>query len=149
MHGSLLVSDEDVPQPGPVHQGVIQRKDCTAGVSENGVDAQRKQRVDQDLRAAPERRWAATDLWARHGLAMRKGSECGDVLHSCILAGSAQKCLPKIDPKFISTGNPSAFADNPGMELDRFDIAILECLQRDARMSLNELSAQVGLTSSP
>ena len=35
------------------------------------------------------------------------------------------------------------------MELDRFDIAILECLQRDARMSLNELSAQVGLTSSP
>jgi len=35
------------------------------------------------------------------------------------------------------------------MNLDRFDIAILECLQRDARMSLQELSAQVGLTSSP
>src|SRR4051812_35702737 len=35
------------------------------------------------------------------------------------------------------------------MPLDRIDIALLECLQRDARMSLQELSAQVGLTSSP
>lgn len=35
------------------------------------------------------------------------------------------------------------------MKLDRIDIALLECLQRDARMSLQELSAQVGLTASP
>ncbi|MEP6502437.1 MAG: Lrp/AsnC family transcriptional regulator [Betaproteobacteria bacterium] len=35
------------------------------------------------------------------------------------------------------------------MELDRIDIAILECLQRDARMSLQELGTHVGLTSSP
>jgi Lrp/AsnC family leucine-responsive transcriptional regulator len=35
------------------------------------------------------------------------------------------------------------------MTLDKFDLAILEALQRDARISLNELSAQVGLTSSP
>jgi Lrp/AsnC family transcriptional regulator, leucine-responsive regulatory protein len=35
------------------------------------------------------------------------------------------------------------------MNLDRLDISILECLQRDARMSLQELSANVGLTSSP
>jgi Lrp/AsnC family leucine-responsive transcriptional regulator len=35
------------------------------------------------------------------------------------------------------------------MKLDRFDIAILGVLQRDARLSLNELSAEVGLTSSP
>ena len=35
------------------------------------------------------------------------------------------------------------------MTIDRIDIAILECLQRDARMSLQELSSQVGLTSSP
>ncbi len=35
------------------------------------------------------------------------------------------------------------------MNLDKFDIAILEALQRDARISLNDLSAQVGLTSSP
>ncbi|MDN3919126.1 Lrp/AsnC family transcriptional regulator [Roseateles violae] len=35
------------------------------------------------------------------------------------------------------------------MDLDKFDIAILEALQRDARISLNELSSQVGLTSSP
>jgi Lrp/AsnC family leucine-responsive transcriptional regulator len=35
------------------------------------------------------------------------------------------------------------------MDLDRFDIAILEALQDDARMSLQQLSARVGLSSSP
>lgn len=35
------------------------------------------------------------------------------------------------------------------MNLDKFDIAILEALQRDARISMGELGAQVGLTSSP
>lgn len=33
--------------------------------------------------------------------------------------------------------------------LDRFDRAILAALQRDARLSLNEISKEVGLTSSP
>ena len=35
------------------------------------------------------------------------------------------------------------------MKLDRFDIAILEGLQRNARISLQELGTQVGLTASP
>jgi len=35
------------------------------------------------------------------------------------------------------------------MKLDKFDISILEALQQDARISLAELSAKVGLTSSP
>ena len=35
------------------------------------------------------------------------------------------------------------------MKLDKFDIAILEGLQRNARISLQELGAQVGLTASP
>ena len=35
------------------------------------------------------------------------------------------------------------------MPLDRLDLAILEALQGNARMSLQEISAQVGLTSSP
>lgn len=35
------------------------------------------------------------------------------------------------------------------MTLDKFDLSILEALQRDARMSLQELAGQVGLTSSP
>lgn len=33
--------------------------------------------------------------------------------------------------------------------MDKFDIAILEALQRDARISMQELSTQVGLTASP
>ena len=35
------------------------------------------------------------------------------------------------------------------MKLDKFDLAILSALQRDARLSLQELSQEVGLTSSP
>jgi len=35
------------------------------------------------------------------------------------------------------------------MTLDKFDLSILEALQRDARMSLQELAGLVGLTSSP
>lgn len=35
------------------------------------------------------------------------------------------------------------------MGLDKFDIAILEALQKDARLSLQELGKQVGLTASP
>ncbi|MBA2673439.1 Lrp/AsnC family transcriptional regulator [Ramlibacter sp.] len=35
------------------------------------------------------------------------------------------------------------------MQLDRYDTAILEALQQDARMSLQELSGKVGLTTSP
>ncbi len=35
------------------------------------------------------------------------------------------------------------------MKLDKFDLAILTALQQDARISLHDLSAQVGLTSSP
>ena len=34
-------------------------------------------------------------------------------------------------------------------ELDKFDIAILRALQRNSRASLQELSAEVGLSSSP
>jgi Lrp/AsnC family leucine-responsive transcriptional regulator len=35
------------------------------------------------------------------------------------------------------------------MELDKFDLAILAVLQRDARASLQEISAQVGLSTTP
>jgi Lrp/AsnC family transcriptional regulator, leucine-responsive regulatory protein len=35
------------------------------------------------------------------------------------------------------------------MKLDKFDIAILRALQRDARASLQDISAQVGLSSTP
>jgi len=35
------------------------------------------------------------------------------------------------------------------MELDKFDLAILKVLQQDARASLHEISAQVGLSSTP
>jgi Lrp/AsnC family leucine-responsive transcriptional regulator len=35
------------------------------------------------------------------------------------------------------------------MKLDKFDVAILRALQRDARASLQDISAQVGLSSTP
>ncbi len=36
-----------------------------------------------------------------------------------------------------------------GTKLDRLDMAILRALQRDSRLSLAEISAEVGLTTSP
>ena len=45
--------------------------------------------------------------------------------------------------------NPTVKTNNRRMELDKFDIAILEALQKDARLSLQELGKQVGLTASP
>lgn len=41
---------------------------------------------------------------------------------------------------------PSA---KPANKLDRLDFAILRALQRDARLSLAEISAEIGLTTSP
>lgn len=40
-------------------------------------------------------------------------------------------------------------ANIQGMDLDKFDLAILKVLQQDARASLHEISAQVGLSSTP
>lgn len=57
--------------------------------------------------------------------------------------------LLKFLPLAYHAENSAAFHGNCRMELDKFDIAILEALQRDARVSLQELSGQVGLTSSP
>ena len=45
--------------------------------------------------------------------------------------------------------NPTDKTNKHRMELDKFDIAILEALQKDARLSLQELGKQVGLTASP
>lgn len=45
--------------------------------------------------------------------------------------------------------NPTDKINFYRMELDKFDIAILEALQKDARLSLQELGKQVGLTASP
>lgn len=41
----------------------------------------------------------------------------------------------------------AATADTP--RFDRLDLAILRALQRDARLSLSEISGEVGLTTSP
>ncbi len=40
-------------------------------------------------------------------------------------------------------------ADEKALRLDRTDYAILRALQRDARLSLNDISAEVALTPSP
>ena len=49
------------------------------------------------------------------------------------------------------TGSPAArdAADNPGAKLDRYDVAILDALQRDARLSNAELATRIGLSAAP
>lgn len=50
-------------------------------------------------------------------------------------------------PEFFRGQMPKSAAESP--KLDRLDFALLRALQRDARLSLAELSAEVGLTTSP
>ena len=52
-----------------------------------------------------------------------------------------------------SSGKPTLAAADPaearGVDLDRYDLAILHELQRDARLSNTELAARVGLSAAP
>src|SRR5690606_29141588 len=41
------------------------------------------------------------------------------------------------------------FKETQKMKLDKFDLAILKALQQNARASLNEIGAEVGLSSTP
>ena len=47
--GALLVTDEDVPDLGGVHQRVVGRQDRAAGDAEDGVDPDALERLDQAL----------------------------------------------------------------------------------------------------
>jgi Lrp/AsnC family leucine-responsive transcriptional regulator len=60
-----------------------------------------------------------------------------------------QKLLLKSSAPALLAENPSAMNQADGIKLDRLDLDILAALQADARISLNELSQRVGLTSSP
>ena len=44
---------------------------------------------------------------------------------------------------------PAAAAPSHGADLDRYDIAILHELQRDARLSNTELAARIGISAAP
>ena len=56
-------------------------------------------------------------------------------------------------PKKANSGNPVPApahpADAHGSDLDRYDIAILHELQRDARLSNIELAARIGISAAP
>lgn len=53
-------------------------------------------------------------------------------------------------PKFESGQVPSSEpGDRPGLDLDRYDVAILAELQADARLSNAELAARIGLSAAP
>src|SRR5256885_10927930 len=55
-------------------------------------------------------------------------------------------------PKATKPGNTQDSADAPepqGAALDRYDIAILGELQRDARLSNAELAARIGISAAP
>ena len=44
---------------------------------------------------------------------------------------------------------PASAAEVPGAALDRYDVAILQALQADARLSNAELAARIGLSAAP
>ncbi len=51
--------------------------------------------------------------------------------------------------KSVPPAADAAAADAHGTDLDRYDLAILHELQRDARLSNTELAARVGLSAAP
>jgi len=53
------------------------------------------------------------------------------------------------EPAAPAAGSTSAVADAHGPALDRYDIAILGELQREARLSNAELAARIGLSAAP
>jgi Lrp/AsnC family transcriptional regulator, leucine-responsive regulatory protein len=48
-----------------------------------------------------------------------------------------------------TTGPPAVAAERHGSALDRYDVAILNELQADARLSNTELAARIGLSAAP
>ncbi|HET9644270.1 MAG TPA: Lrp/AsnC family transcriptional regulator [Burkholderiaceae bacterium] len=56
--------------------------------------------------------------------------------------------MPSRDPKSRRTSNAEALEEHR-LGLDRFDVAILGELQRDARLSNAELAARIGLSAAP
>lgn len=72
---------------------------------------------------------------------------CGS--HGINIVCIMQKMLLIIDATPYNSENSFVNLYFLRMELDKFDIAILEALQKDARLSLQELGKQVGLTASP
>jgi Lrp/AsnC family leucine-responsive transcriptional regulator len=73
----------------------------------------------------------------------------GDGIHATTVPKPAQQRLPNFPEILFYAENPSANLESSRMKLDKFDLTILAALQQDARISLQALSEQVGLTSSP
>ena len=61
----------------------------------------------------------------------------------------AQKSLPGTGDSGKTRSSPPEPAEAHGAALDRWDVAILAELQRDARLSNTELAARIGLSAAP
>ncbi len=55
----------------------------------------------------------------------------------------------KKQPAQQGAGVPADAPDGPGGVLDRYDVAILQALQADARLSNTDLAARIGLSAAP
>jgi len=62
---------------------------------------------------------------------------------------SSETRLPKIPVSGKTRGPDDEAAEAHGAALDRYDLAILGALQRDARLSNAELASRIGLSAAP
>jgi DNA-binding Lrp family transcriptional regulator len=62
---------------------------------------------------------------------------------------SSETRLPKIPASGKTRGPDDEAAEAHGAALDRYDLAILGALQRDARLSNAELASRIGLSAAP
>ena len=65
------------------------------------------------------------------------------------MATKSKTNLSKPKPGKTRTPPPEAAGDDHGPALDRYDVAILDELQRDARLSNAELATRIGLSAAP
>jgi Lrp/AsnC family leucine-responsive transcriptional regulator len=143
-----------MPQARLRVERVIKGQDGTAGIAENGVNPHLQQGVNEDLCGIRERRLART----RVGTGRRPkvatvegvcGGQLAHVRHATTLRCETRNRLPNIGHFSYNSEKSSDLTKIIRMELDKFDRAILEALQQDARLSLQELGKRVGLTASP
>lgn len=120
-------------------QCVINRKARTTGIAEDRVYSMADQRIEQTLGAvAPGR--SARD--ARNRSKKRRGHD------PSIQDGAWNFLLVSLQfPPILDNLSFKIATDR--MTIDRFDLRILDMLQRNSRTTLQEVSAQVGLSPTP
>lgn len=150
MDGGLLVTHQHMAQARLGVERVVQRQHGAAGVAKNRVHPMRDQRFQQDPGAVGG---GAGGRARGGGIGVRQDGKGGGVeaiVHADYLIRGWEEFLSSF-PQITAIRSKFIFnmENLKKMNLDKFDLAILKVLQQNARASLNDIGAAVGLSSTP